>query len=31
MDESELANTFWIYLDDRVLLNEPLFQRICNL
>ena len=31
MDESELANTFWVYLDDRVLLNEPLFQRICNL
>ena len=31
MDESELANTFWVYLDDRVLVNEPLFQRICNL
>lgn len=31
MDESELANTFWVYLDDRVLANEPLFQRICNL
>ena len=28
MDESELANTFWVYLDDRVLANEPLFQRI---
>lgn len=31
MNESELANTFWVYLDDRVLVNEPLFQRICNL
>lgn len=31
MDESELANTFWVYLDDRVLVDEPLFQRICNL
>lgn len=31
MDECELANTFWVYLDDRVLVNEPLFQRICNL
>lgn len=31
MDEIELANTYWVYLDDRVLVNEPLFQRICNL
>lgn len=31
MDETELANTYWVYLDDRVLVNEPLFQRICNL
>ena len=31
MDESELVNTFWVYLDDRVLVDEPLFQRICNL
>ena len=31
MDETELANTYWVYLDDRELVNEPLFQRICNL
>ena len=31
MSEEELANTFWVYLDDRVLANEPLFQRICKL
>lgn len=31
MDEIELANTYWVYLDDRELVNEPLFQRICNL
>lgn len=31
MDDIELANTYWVYLDDRELVNEPLFQRICNL
>lgn len=31
MDEIELANTYWVYLDDRELVKEPLFQRICNL
>lgn len=31
MNEIELANTYWGYLDDRVLVNEPLFQRICKL
>lgn len=31
MSEEELANTFWVYLDDRQLANEPLFQRICKL
>lgn len=31
MNEAEMANTFWVYLDDRALVKEPLFQRICNL
>lgn len=31
MNEGELANTFWVYLDDRLLIQEPLFQRISSL
>ncbi len=31
MNEDELANTFWVYLDDRLLIQEPLFQRISSL